>query len=180
MTASPTSADTGPTEQTAGWGDLRERVVRWHDPRPTAAVGLGLTGLDYITAMAEGQLPNSPIGALVGLELVSAAPGDVVFACVADESFANPVGIVHGGLACTLLDSATASAVHATLGPGFAFTTIDLSVSYLRAVQVGEALQAHGWVTKPGRRVCFAEADVRNAAGMVVARASSSLLVYEL
>lgn len=174
MSALPTAT----AADTAGWGELRERTVQWHDPSPTAAAGLARSGLDYIHAMARGELPSSPIGQLVGMELVSAAEGDVVFRCVADESFYNPVGIVHGGLACTLLDSATATAVHTTLPAGVAFSTIELSVSYLRAVRAGDVLLTHGWLTKPGSRVCFAEADVRNSDGKVVAKASSSLLVF--
>lgn len=164
----------------AGWGEQRERTVSWHDPGPTALAGLRMPGIAYITAMAAGALPPSPIGELVGLSLVSAVEGDVVFRCVADESFYNPVGVVHGGLVCTLLDSATASAVHSTLPPGRAFTTIDLSVSYLRAVRAGDELLTHGWVSKPGSRVCFAEADVRTPGGKLVAKASSSLLVFDV
>lgn len=175
MTAPTDDAST--TDQT-GWGQRRERVVTWHDPRPTAAAGLRMPGLDYIRAMAEGALPTSPIGQLTRLELVSVSEGDVVFRCVADESFVNPVGIVHGGLACTLLDSATATAVHSLLPAGTAFTTIDLSVSYLRAMQPHDLLVVHGWVTKPGSRVCFAEADVRTVDDKLVARATSSLLVF--
>lgn len=164
----------------AGWGEPRSRTVTWHDPAATATAGLRMPGIAYITAMAAGALPPSPIGELTGLSLVSAVEGDVVFRCVADESFYNPVGIVHGGLVCTLLDSATASAVHSTLPPGRAFTTIDLNVSYLCAVRAGDELLAHGWVTKPGSRVCFAEADVRTPDGKLVARASSSLLVFDV
>lgn len=168
----------GPSQ--TSWGEQRTRTVTWHDPASTAMAGLRMPGIAYITAMAGGVLPQSPIGQLVGMTLVSVAEGDIVFGCVADESFTNPVGIVHGGLVCTLLDSATASAVHSTLPPGRAFTTIDLSVSYLRAVQAGDALLAHGWVSKPGSRVCFAEADVRSEEGKLVARATSSLLVFDV
>jgi uncharacterized protein (TIGR00369 family) len=164
----------------AGWGEERSRTVTWHDPGATALAGLRMPGIAYITAMAAGVLPPSPIGQLVGMTLVSAVEGDVVFGCVADESFYNPVGTVHGGLVCTLLDSATASAVHSMLPPGRAFTTIDLNVSYLRAVRAGDELRAHGWVSKPGSRVCFAEADVRTPDGKLVAKASSSLLVFDV
>lgn len=176
---------TAPTDDARGrtqhsWGERRERVVAWHDPRATAAAGLQLSGLEYIRAMAGGALPPSPIGQLARLELMSVREGDIVFRCVADESFVNPVGIVHGGLACTLLDSATASAVHSMLPAATAFTTIDLSVSYLRAIQPHDLLVAHGWVTKPGSRVFFAEADVRTIDDKLVARATSSLLVSSI
>jgi uncharacterized protein (TIGR00369 family) len=159
------------------WGDERQRTIAWRDPHKTALAGLQLSGLQYVKAMADGSLPGSPISQLVGILPVSAEAGDVVFRCIADESFYNPVGIVHGSLVCALLDSATASAVHTLLPAGVGFTTVDIAVSYLRAVHAGEELTTHGWVTKPGSRICFAEADVTNAQGKIVAKASSSILV---
>jgi uncharacterized protein (TIGR00369 family) len=159
------------------WGDERQRTISWRDPQKTAVAGLQLSGLQYVKAMADGSLPGSPISQLVGILPVSAEMGDVVFRCIADESFYNPVGIVHGSLVCALLDSATASAVHTLLPAGVGFTTVEISVSYLRAVHAGEELTTHGWVTKPGSRICFADADVTNAAGKMVAKASSSILI---
>jgi uncharacterized protein (TIGR00369 family) len=85
---------------------------------------------------------------------------------------------VHGGLVCTLLDSAAGSAVQSTLPAGVSYTSIEIKVNYLRPVHAQSGrLLAHGWVTKPGRRVAFAEADVRDADGKLVATASSTCLV---
>ena len=78
----------------------------------------------------------------------------------------------------TLLDSALGCAVHTTLPAGVGYTSIEMKVNYLRAVHADSGeLTARGWVVKPGRRVAFAEADVRDAAGKVVATGSSSLLI---
>nr|MDT0667655.1 PaaI family thioesterase [Micromonospora sp. DSM 115978] len=126
--------------------------------------------------MMEGRLPASPIGQLAGLEAVRAGLGDVVYRCVPDASFLNPMGVVHGGLLCTLLDAAAGSAVHTTLEPGVGFTSIEIKVNYLRAVRPGDVLTAHGWVSKPGRRVVFAEADVRDADDRLVANATTTCL----
>ena len=84
-----------------------------------------------------------------------------------DESVDNPIGMVHGGLVCTLLDSALGCAVHSTLPAGVGYTSIELKVNYLRPVTAasGELGIARGWVTKPGRRVAFADGDVRDAQG---------------
>jgi uncharacterized protein (TIGR00369 family) len=85
---------------------------------------------------------------------------------------------VHGGLVCTLLDTATGCAVHSTLAAGVSYASIDLSVSYLRAVTVDSGeLRATGIATKVGRRVGFAEARVTDAKGHEVATATSSLLI---
>jgi uncharacterized protein (TIGR00369 family) len=166
--------------QTHAWGEERHRTLSWCDPHKTAAAGLQLSGMQYVKAMADGSLPRSPISQLVGIEPVSVGQGDVVFSCIADESFYNPVGIVHGSLVCALLDSATATAVHTTLPPAVGFSTIQISVSYLGIVRAGDVLRAHGWVTKAGGRVCFAEADVRNDSGKLVAQATSSLLLTKI
>ncbi len=85
---------------------------------------------------------------------------------------------MHGGLVCTLLDSALGCAGHTLLPAGVGYTSVEIKVSYLRAVTPGNGtLVAHGWVTKPGRRVIFVEGDVRDAAGKVVATASGTCLV---
>jgi uncharacterized protein (TIGR00369 family) len=61
---------------------------------------------------------------------------------------------------------------------GTAYTSIEIKISYLRAVHVhtGE-VRARGWVTKPGRRVAFGEGEVRDSDGKLVASGSSSCLV---
>jgi uncharacterized protein (TIGR00369 family) len=169
-------AGTGETRPD-GWGPEISRTVTWHDPGPTVSAGLRMSGLEYVTAMMEGRLPASPIGRLTGIEPVRVARGDVVYRCVADPSFLNPMGIVHGGLMCTLLDAVAASAVHTTLAPGVGYTSMEIKVNYLRAVRAGDVLTAHGWVTKPGSRVAFAEADLRDADDRVVANASTTCLV---
>ena len=56
-------------------------------------------------------------------------------------------------------------------------TTIELKVSFLPPVRAGDTLLAHGWITKPGRCIAFAEADLRDGENQLVATASSSLLV---
>ena len=158
-------------------GPPRERTVAWH--KPTAAVELGrrLSGRDYLAAIKDGQLPEPPIARLAGIEALRIDPGDTLYRCVPDESFLNPIGLIHGGLICTLLDYAAASAMLATLPAGAGFTTIELKVSYLRPVRAGDTLLVHGWITKRGGRISFAEADLRDDQDRLVATASSSLLV---
>ena len=107
------------------WGPERSRTVTWNEPGPSTAKGLAMAGVDYLRAMAGGQLPQPPIGGLMRFEIVSADPGRVVFTCQPDESAYNPIGAVHGGLVCTLLDSVTGCAVHSTLPQGKGYTSRD-------------------------------------------------------
>ncbi len=90
----------------------------------------------------------------------------------------NPIGVVHGGFVCTLLDTVLGCAVQSTLPAGTVYTSIDITVNYLRPVHrdIGE-LRARGWVTKPGRRVAFASGEVLDGQGRAVASGSGSCLV---
>ena len=84
---------------------------------------------------------------------------------------------MHGGTACVLLDTVAGCAVHSTLPAGVGYTSLEIKVNYLRPIHGGVDLIAHGWVTKPGRRVAFAEGDLRDAEGRVLATATSTCLI---
>lgn len=160
------------------WGEPRRRDVVWYDPLVTAARGLELSGIEFLRAIKDGELAPPPIASLLGFRIDEVGEGEVWFSVDPDESLYNPIGMVHGGVAGTLLDTVTGCAAQTTLPAGTAYSTIELKVSYLRPIRAGSGpLVAHGWVTKPGRRVAFAEGDIRDADGKVVATGSSSLLV---
>lgn len=165
---------------TAAWGEPRSKTVQWHDPMITAAAGRPLSGIDFLRSIRDGVIPPPPIAVLFGMQIREVESGRVVFECEPDESAYNPSGVVHGGLVCTLADTVTGCAVHTTLEAGVAYTSIDINVSYLRPVTTTSGLlRATGRVTKPGRRVAFASAEIADQAGKIVATATSSLLVME-
>jgi uncharacterized protein (TIGR00369 family) len=167
-----------PSDQPAEWGEERSREITWHDPAVGALAGRGLAGRDYLSAMIEGRLPPPPIAQTLGFTLSRIADGEAWFTCDPHESHYNPIGMVHGGLVCTLLDSALGCAVHTQLPAGVGYTSIEIKVSYLRAVTPASGtLTAHARVTKPGRRVAFVDGDVRDASGAIVATASGSCLI---
>jgi uncharacterized protein (TIGR00369 family) len=172
--ATPRDAATTP----ASWGAPRTRTIQWFDPLRAAAVGARLPGRAYLEAIADGTLPPPPIASLFDFRITEVGDGEARFAVTPGESAYNPIGLVHGGLVCTLLDSVLGCAVHSQLPAGTGYTSIELKVSYLRPVRADSGeIHAHGWVTKPGRRVAFAEGDVRSADGSLLATASGSLLI---
>nr|WP_313545730.1 PaaI family thioesterase [Leifsonia aquatica] len=159
----------------------RQRIVEWEDPAPGVAVMPTLSGLDYLRAMIDGVLPPPPIASLMDMTLVDAAPGTATFVCEPGESHYNPIGTVHGGLVCTLLDSVLGCAVQTTLPQGQGYTSIEIKVNYLRPVLADSGpLTCVGTVTKPGNRVAFADGVVTDASGKVVATATGSLLVFPI
>jgi uncharacterized protein (TIGR00369 family) len=159
----------------------RIRTVTWEDPAPGVVKMPGMSGLEYLRSMLRGELPPPPIAALMRMTLVAAEPGTATFVCEPDESHYNPIGTVHGGFLCTVLDSALGCAVQTTLPQGQGYTSIEINVNYLRPVYAhsGE-LTCTATVTKPGNRVAFADGVITDAAGKTVATATGSLLVFPI
>ena len=175
------TAETARPDAPADWGTARTRTVEWHDPMITAAGALQRSGLETMQAIRDGILPPPPIAMLMQFDIRSLEEGRVEFGCTLDESVYNPIGVVHGGLVCTLLDTVAGCAVHTTLPRGLAYTSIEIKVNYLRPVHATSGpLTAIGRVTKPGRRVAFADGEILDGDGRTVATASSSLLVFPI
>jgi uncharacterized protein (TIGR00369 family) len=165
-------------EPTPSAAPVREKTITWEDPMASVTAAVGLTGLEFLRRGLDGRVPPPPIAQLMGFALGEVEEGRVTFVGTPDESVYNPIGAVHGGYVCTLLDSALGCAVHTTLPAGVAYTSIEIKVNYLRPVSAASGeLRVEGRVTKPGRRVAFAEGEVRDAGGRVLATAQSSLLV---
>lgn len=138
-----------------------------------------LTGLEQLRAlMASGKRPG--ISESLDFALTEVDAGRAVFAGVPGQHAYNPIGMVHGGYAATLLDSACGCAVHSQLRAGQAYTTLELKVAYHKAVtsQTG-LLRAEGHVLTMGRRAAFAEATLTDASGRLHASATSTLLVID-
>jgi len=160
---------------------VREKTVTWSDPMVTALAGRGQVGLDFLRSMVAGDAPPPPIANLLGMSLVEVEHGRAVFTVTPDESMFNPIGAVHGGIVCTMLDSALGCALHTTLPAGKGYTSVEIKVSYLKAVRPESGLlTATGRVVRAGSRVGFTEGEVRDASGAIVATATSTLLVFDL
>lgn len=159
--------------------DERTLTVTWDDPTIGASRMKDMSGLEYLQAMIDGSIPSPPIAKLMGFELVSVEEGSAVFSCEPNESHYNPIGTVHGGLVCTLLDSVAGCATQTTLPRGMAYTSLEIKVNYLRPVlSTTGKLTAVGVVTKPGRRAAFVDATVTDSDGKLMATATSTLLIF--
>ena len=138
-----------------------------------------LSGLELLRLMtAEGAADRPSIGRLLGMRFDELEHGRVVMSVQTRPDFANPLGMVHGGIAATLLDSVVGCAVHTTLPAGVGYTTLELKVNYVRAVQTsGETLTATGTVIHAGRRVATAEGRVVDERDRLVAHATTTCLI---
>src|ERR1017187_82571 len=145
---------TGPSKPGA---QVRHREVTWEDPLVSAAQALDLSGLDFLRGIIAGRIPPPPIAVLFGMSILAAEPGQVTFGLDVGEHLYNPIGSVHGGIFCTLLDSAMGCAVHSSLALGRAYTTLELKVNLVKALTVRTpTVVAEGLVVTSSRRVATA------------------------
>src|SRR5436189_5390356 len=136
----------------------RTLTIRWKDPRVFAEAGQGLSGLELLQKVVAGELPRPPIADLMNFDLVEVSEGFAVFTVEPAEYHYNPIGVVHGGLAATLLDSAMGCAVHTTLPEGTTYTTLELKVNFVRPITVETGrVFCEGKIVHRGGRVATAE-----------------------
>ena len=164
---------------TARQSITRSRTITWEDPLAGADVAQTMSGLDYLRAIERGELPAPPILALMAMELVGVEEGRAVFAVEPAEYHYNPIGAVHGGLACTIFDSAMGCAVHSTLPAGVGYTTLELKVNFLRPLtrETGR-VRCEGKTIHVGSRVATAEARLVDAAGRLYGHATCTCLIF--
>ena len=138
----------------------------------------GATGIEQLRALiASGRGPG--IMDSLKFEFVSIEPGRAVFEAEPGLHAYNPIGVIHGGYIATLLDSAAGCAVHSMLDETQAYTTLELKISYERAIRADSGrIRAVGTVSTFGRKAAFAEAKLTDAEGRVLASATSTLLVF--
>ena len=154
-------------------------TVEWEDPLAAAEAGRALSGLDYMRALAAGRLPRPPMGALMGFRVVELESGLAVFEVLPGPQHYNPIGVVHGGLAMTLLDSAMGCSVHTTLPAGTGYTSLEVKVNFVRPItQDTGVLRCEARVIHGGRRVATAEGRITDAAGRLYAHGTTTCMVF--
>ena len=141
----------------------------------------GKTGLEIMRALLAGELPSPPISGTLDFTLIEVDHGRAVFQGRPLERHYNPLGSVHGGWFATLLDSALGCSVHTTLPAGKGYTTLELKVNMLRALNSSTGLvRAEGRVIHVGNQVATAEARLVDAAGKLYAHGTTTCLVFDL
>lgn len=136
-----------------------------------------MNGLEYLTAIKNGELPGSAMGQLIPMKLSVVRENYVEYEVYPDERHFNLQGGIHGGFCATVLDSTTGAAVHTTVDAGVSFSTIDLNVKMLKAMKSGETYTAIGEVIRIGRNVLTSEGRIIDKEGKVYAFGSATLLV---
>lgn len=138
-----------------------------------------MDGYEQLMAIAEGVIPGAPIAATLGMINFGGERGAITVELDPEHRHYNPLGTVHGGVLATLLDTAAGCSVHSTLQVGEGYTSLDLTVKFLRPVTVDSGrLRSVGSVLQRGRRTALAQAQLFDAAGKLVAHATSTCMIF--
>lgn len=162
----------------------KTRSYQYAEPGFDAEAAMALSGLDYMRALASGDLGGAPsISDTIGMSRpFDLDHGRASFEADAADFLLNPMGAVHGGFAATLLDSAMGCAVHTALPPGTGYSTAELKINYTRAILPGAGrLRAEGAVIHQGRRMATAEGRlVGTSDGKLYAHGSTTCFLFPL
>jgi uncharacterized protein (TIGR00369 family) len=159
-------------------GESRTRTYSWEDPLALRDAMAGHSGLELMRLMASGEIAPPPIANTLDFRLVEAERGKAVFECQPAEFHYNPIGIVHAGLAMTLMDSAMGLAFVTTLEEPVGWTTLEVKSNFTRALTVDTGIvRCTGTIVHPGRTVATTEARIEDGQGRLCAHGTSTILV---
>ena len=156
----------------------RTRTFSWSDAREVERNLRSLAGVEFLKKVASGELPPPPMAQLMNIRLTEVERGRVVFEGTPEEYHYNPLGVVHGGMTATLLDSALGCCVNSCLDAGDFYTTLELKVNYLRPVTLDTGrVRAVATIVHIGRTTALVEGRVLDDAEKIYAYASSTCLI---
>lgn len=140
-----------------------------------------LSGLEYLTGIMKGDYPGPSIAGILQFKLCEVSKGVAVFTGLPDENHLNPMGTVHGGYAATLLDSALACAVQTLCPVGYASTSVELKVNFVRPITTRTGrLYSRGEVIHPGRQLATSEARLTDENGKLYAHGTQTCSLFKL
>ena len=158
---------------------MRSRTVTWDDPFEAMRAAPGKTGLELLQEIAAGRVPPPPITRLMGFSAASFEEGRAVFEGDPAEYLYNPIGVVHGGFAMTMLDSAMGCAVHSTLSVGERYTTLEVKTNFVRPITLETGrVRCEGTIIHRGGSVATAEGRVTAIdSGKLLAHGTTTCLI---
>ena len=142
---------------------------------------IAISGLEFFQKCRAGELPLPPVCAALSMHLEAVEEGRIVWVSQPSHRLFNPMGVVHGGYAMTLLDSCMSCAVHSTLPAGRAYTTIEVKTNFVKAISADIGLvRAKGEIVQVGRRIGTAEGRVVGEDGALYAFGTTTCLIFDL
>ncbi len=140
---------------------------------------LAQDGLTFLRGVIDGRFPAPPMAETLGFRLIAAEKGRAIFEGVPQPRHYNPLGVIHGGFAMTLLDSALGCSVHSTLDKGDAYTTLEIKVNLVRPLTRDTGpVRAEGRILHRGRTVGTAEGEIKDSSGKLYAHATTTCMIF--
>ena len=125
-------------------------------------------------ALAAGSNPI-PLGEIMGFHAIVIEAGMAVIELHAGPRHYNPMGTVHGGVCCTIADTAMGIAHASLLDEGETSTSLELKINFMRPV-FEDKLTARGKAVKHGKTISMMECDVTDSQNRLVARACGTFM----
>jgi len=156
----------------------RVRTFSWGDPTIAVAAAQSLSGIDLLRRIMQSEIPAPPTFDLIDFRLTKVEPGEVSGEFQPAEFHYNPVGGVHGGIICTLLDTVMGAAVLTQLPPGCTWSAVEIKVNFVRPVSMASGmLLAEGKIVHPGSRLPTAEGRLVGRDGKLHAHGTTTCFV---
>ena len=157
------------------------REVRWASINDAAGRLGRLSGRGIMEGIRDGTVVPPPLARLIGFQVVEVKEGEVAFELEPREDLENLSGVLHGGVAAALLDTALGAALQTLLPAGQGFVTLNLNVSYLRALgQRSGLIRTEARVQHRGRTSAYVSGDVRDSRKILCAHAVGNYALLDV
>jgi len=135
------------------------------------------TGLEFLTAVKNGEIPHAPMAKTIPMQLVEVQEGYIIYEVTPGEEHINLQGGVHGGFCATILDSVTGAAAHTLMEKGIRFATTDLNIKMIRPMQCGKTYRGVGKIINQGRTLVMTEGRIIDENDKIYAHGTATLMI---
>lgn len=135
------------------------------------------TGLEFLTAVKNGEIPHAPMAKTIPMKLVEVQEGYIIYEVTPGEEHINLQGGVHGGFCATILDSVTGAAAHTIMEKGVRFATTDLNIKMIRPMQCGKTYRGVGKIINQGRTLVMTEGRIIDENDKIYAHGTATLMI---
>ncbi|WP_313035257.1 PaaI family thioesterase [Acinetobacter sp.] len=135
------------------------------------------TGLEFLTAVKNGEIPHAPMAKTIPMQLVEVQEGYIIYEVTPGEEHINLQGGVHGGFCATILDSVTGAAAHTLMEKGVRFATTDLNIKMIRPMQCGKTYRGVGKIINQGRTLVMTEGRIIDENDKIYAHGTATLMI---
>jgi uncharacterized protein (TIGR00369 family) len=155
---------------------LQTHTFAWRDHALTMAAARELSGRDYLEGMRRGDFPSPPFVSALGFTLEEIGDGSVVFSFEPQTFMLNGLGVLHGGIAAGVFDTAVGCAALTVVPRDKVAITMDLSVRFFKPLTMDSGrARCEGSVLNAGRTTVSAEGRLFDASGRLCGHATSTL-----